>query len=134
MLCNSGLMKADESDNEVIVRGRVICVDEKKSEVSCDRKDHLFALEVVDGTRYVFVPEDSNSRIFEDERLHERELQVKAWKRGQDQLEIIKVYSIKNEQLFDVHYFCQTCNIKAFVGGLCWCCQEEFEFRETPVG
>ena len=124
---------AGEAEREVLVSGRVVCVDETGSEVPCHSDDRLFALKAADGRRHLFIPEDSNSRIFEDKRLHARELQVRAWNRGQNRLEIIKVYSIKNGQLFTIHYFCSTCNIKAFVGGLCWCCQEEFEFRETPV-
>jgi len=133
LLCSAGLGKTGESEKEVVLRGHVLCVDETKSVVPCDRADHLFALQVADGERFVFVPEDPNTRIFEDMRLHDRELQVRAWKRGEDRLEIIKVYSIKDGRLFDIHYFCPTCNIKAFVGGLCWCCREDFEFREVPV-
>jgi len=134
LLCSSGLCKAGESEKEIVLRGSVICVDETRSEVSCESDNRLFALKVADGRKFIFDPDDSNSRIFKDKRLHARELQVKAWDRGADRLEVIKVYSIKDGQLFDIHYFCQTCNITAFVGGLCWCCQEEFEFRETPVG
>jgi len=127
------LVEASELDKEIVLRGHVICVDDSNSEVSCGDENHRFALEVADGRRFLFDPGDPNSKIFEDERLHQRELQVKAWRQDRDQLEIIKIYSIKNDQLFDIYYFCRTCNIKAFVGGLCWCCQEEFEFRETPV-
>jgi hypothetical protein len=117
---------------EIVLRGSVVCLDETGSEVSCGRDRYIFALKVANGSQFTFLPEDPSSRMFEDERLRQRELQVRAWLRGSDGLEIIKVRSVKGHQLYDVHYFCSTCNIKAFVGGLCWCCQEEFEFREIP--
>jgi len=133
LFCASGQCMALEVDKEVVLRGRVICVDQDIMETSCESEDHSFALKVNDGRKFVFLPDDPNSKVFEDQRLHQRELQINAWDRGQNRLEIIKVYSVKEGRLFDIHYFCSICNIKAFVGGLCWCCQEEFEFRETPV-
>ena len=130
------LLAVGESDivkKEVVVRGSVACVNASGSEISCHGDDRLFALRTTDGNQFFFLPEDPNSRMFEDERLHQRELEVTGWSRGGNRLEIIKVHSVKDGQLFDIHYFCSVCNIKAFVGGLCWCCQEEFEFREVRL-
>jgi hypothetical protein len=128
-----GSGESEMKEKEVVLRGNVVCVDETGFDISCQYEDRFFALKVEDGTRFIFLPEDPSSRMFEDDRFHHRELQVRAWNRGSNRLEIIKVFSVKDDRLFDVYYFCQTCNIKAFVGGLCWCCQDEFEFREIPV-
>ena len=125
--------ESDIVKKEVVVRGSVVCVNASGSEISCHGDDRLFALRTADGSQFFFLSEDPNSRMFEDERLHQRELEVRGWLRGEDRLEIIKVHSVKNDKLFDIYYFCSTCNIKAFVGGLCWCCQEQFEFREVSV-
>lgn len=125
--------ESDSVNKEVVVRGSVVCVDESGSEISCHGDDRLFALRTADGNQLFLLPEDPNSRMFEDERLRQREVEIRGWPRGKNRLEIIKVHSVKDGQLFDIHYFCSVCNIKAFVGGLCWCCQEEFEFREVSV-
>jgi len=125
--------ESDIAKKEILVRGRVVCVDASGSEISCQADERLFALRTDDGSEFFFLSEDPNSRMFEDERLHQRELEVRGWLRGEDRLEIIKVHSVKNDKLFDIYYFCPTCNIKSFVGGLCWCCQKQFEFREVSV-
>jgi len=111
LICIGGSCMALEADKEVVLRGRVVCVNEDRMEVSCESEGRLFALKVDDGRKFIFLPKDPNSRVFEDQRLHQRELQVKAWDRGQNQLEIIKVYSVKDGKLFDINYFCHTCNL-----------------------
>jgi len=133
MFCGGRQGNEGKSLQEVVLRGRVICVDKAGTQVSCRRDDRRFALRVADGRTFEFLQDDPNSMMFDDHRIRKRTLQVRGWRRGGNSLEIIKVHSLKDDQLFDIHYFCQTCNIKAFVGGLCWCCQEEFELREVSV-
>jgi rubrerythrin len=48
-------------------------------------------------------------------------------------LELIKVQSIREGKLYDIYYFCEICNIREYAPGLCPCCRNELEFRETPV-
>jgi hypothetical protein len=122
-----------DSEKNIELKGKVICLDERESEVACSPGHPVFGFKADGGEIYTILPEDPNSRMFEDKRLRQRELLVKAWIDGSNRLEIIKVYAVKDDQLFDVYYFCSICNIKAFIGGLCWCCQEEFEFKEVPV-
>ena len=126
--------ETEMTEKELVVGGTVVCLDQVGSEASCSEESDLFALKTADGRRFTFRPEDPNSKMFRDERLRKRELQVRAWHSGPGELEIIKVHSVIGDQLHDVHYFCSTCNIKTSVGGLCWCCREEFEFREIPLG
>jgi rubrerythrin len=69
--------------------------------------------------------------MFTDSRVRQRDLQVTARLRVGDHLEIIKVQSIKDGKLYDIIYFCEVCNIRAYAPGLCPCCRNELEFRET---
>ena len=61
-----------------------------------------------------------------------RRFQITARLHSGDQLEIIKVQSVKEGKLYDIHYYCDVCSITAYVPGLCPCCRNELEFRETP--
>jgi hypothetical protein len=70
--------------------------------------------------------------VFADSRVRQRELQITARAHARDELEIIKVQSIKAGKLYDIFYYCDVCSITAYVPGLCPCCRNELEFRETP--
>jgi hypothetical protein len=119
-------------DKEFIVRGRIICLDGSGQVETCTDGSTRYAIRNDTDTFY-FLPEDHKARIFQDSRVREREIEVTGWLRDANQLEIIRVYSVKQGKRFEIQYFCSVCNIKAFVGGVCWCCQDEFEFREVPV-
>ena len=114
------------------VRGRIICLDTSGRPQKCSASSDEFAIRCTKSV-YFFLAEDHKARIFTDPLVRQREIEVEGWLRGSNQLEIIRVFSIKEGARFEIQYFCSVCNIKAFVGGLCWCCQQEFEFREVPV-
>lgn len=117
---------------EVTLRGRVICVDQTGEKIECTDENNRYALRTHEGQDFYFLESDTKSAMFDDPRVRARELEVTAWL-NQEGLEIIKIYSIRDGQLYDIHYFCELCQIKAYVGGPCWCCQKEFELVEEPV-
>jgi len=119
-------------DKEFIVRGRILCLDESGNSETCTDESTRYAIRSDTDTFY-FLPDDHKAQIFRDSRVREREIEVAGWRRDANHLEIIRVYSVKEGKRFEIQYFCSVCNIKAFVGGVCWCCQDEFEFREVPV-
>lgn len=120
----------------VVVRGHAVCLDalgrDEESFLGCSEANHNFGFESKSGKLYKFPPTDPMTAIFTDNRVRQRELQISARLHSGDQLEIIKVQSVKEGKLYDVFYFCDVCNIKAYVPGLCPCCRSELEFRETP--
>jgi hypothetical protein len=120
----------------VVIRGRAVCLDalgrDEESLLGCSEANHHFGFETKSGKLYKFGPADPMTPIFTDNRVRQRELQLSARVHSGDQLEIIKVQSVKEGKLYDVFYFCDVCNIKAYVPGLCPCCRAEMEFRETP--
>jgi len=120
----------------VVARGHVVCLDSLDRPVdslfSCGNGAARFGLTSRDGKLYKFSPGDAMISVFSDSRVRERELQITGTLHAPNTLEIIKLQSVKDGKLFDIYYFCELCNIKAYTPGLCPCCRNELEFRETP--
>ena len=124
----------DEDHGLVVIRGRAVCLDAGGRPVdslfACTTNSR-FGFASKDGKLYKFLPTDTTG-MFTDIRVRQRDLQVTARLHGDAQLEIINVQSIKAGKLYDIYYFCEVCNIKAYAPGPCPCCRNELEFRETP--
>jgi hypothetical protein len=133
MTGSAASLEGGNSIRDVEVQGKVICIDESRHEIPCSDAPTRFGFLTRSEERYFFMTDDYRARMFQDGRVRERELVVKGLLRPQNQIEITKVWSVKDGKRFDIYYFCAVCNIKAHVGGLCWCCQEDFELREEPV-
>jgi hypothetical protein len=117
----------------VELRGRAVCVDAAGHRQACGRDPERFALESADGALHPFAPEDVLAAIFKDARVRDRDLAIRARPRADGVLEIVKVYSVKQGKLHDVHYYCEVCAITAYAPGPCPCCRREMELRETPL-
>ncbi|GAB4116213.1 MAG: hypothetical protein Kow001_17020 [Acidobacteriota bacterium] len=118
---------------EVALRGHVECIGPDRQSVPCRSDSRDFAFRTESGERYFFLADDDRTRMFHDPRVREKLLEIRAWDRGGGNLELVRVYSIKDGKLFDLHYYCSVCSIRSYAGGPCWCCQQEFELRETPL-
>jgi len=125
----------DRDHSFVILRGRAVCLDAFDKPVdspfACSDTNPRFGFASKDGKLYRFPQTDSMITVFTDSRVRERELQITARLRESNQLETIKVQSVKDGKLYDIYYFCDICNIRAYTPGLCPCCRNELEFRET---
>ena len=119
-----------------VIRGRAVCLDAAGREVSslfgCPGTGGRFGFASKDGKLYKFLPTDTMTQLFTDPRVRQRELQIAARLHAADQLEVIKVQSVKEGKLYDIFYYCEVCSITAYVPGLCPCCRNELEFRERP--
>ena len=120
----------------VVVLGRAVCLDstgrEGDSFFGCDDANHSFGFASKAGKLYKFLPGDAMTAMFTDIRVRQRELQVTARLHSGSRLEVIKVQSVKEGKLYDIFYYCDVCNIKSYAPGLCSCCRNELEFKETP--
>jgi hypothetical protein len=124
--------QAKDQASKLVLRGRIVCLDPAgAARAQCNEGDR-FAL-LAGGKLYTFLAEDAATGMFTDSRVRERELQITALARSRDQMEIIKVHSLKQGKLYDIYYFCEVCNITAYVPGPCTCCREEMELKETPA-
>ena len=119
-----------------VLRGRAVCLDaagrEADSLFGCNESARRFGFASKDGRLYKLSATDAMTEMFTDIRVRQRELQISARLLAGDRLEVIKVQSIKEGKLYDIFYFCEVCNIKAYAPGLCPCCRNDLEFRETP--
>jgi hypothetical protein len=114
------------------LRGRVVCVSAPAEVRPCGEETNRFALQPAEGSLRLFSVSDILSRMFEDERVRERELVVRA-RPTPEGLETIKVYSIHDGKLCDLDYFCEVCNIVAYAPGPCPCCRRPLVLRERPM-
>jgi hypothetical protein len=124
-----------EAYSLTVIRGRAVCLDAAGHKIEslfgCPGGSR-FAFASRDGKLYGFLPTDTMTPVFTDNRVRQRELQITARLRAGDKLEIIKLQSVKEGKLYDIFYYCDVCSITAYVPGLCPCCGNELEFRETP--
>ena len=125
-----------DSASLTVLQGRVLCFDGSGRELSplfdCKEPDARFEMRAKDGKVYSFLAGDTEAAVFTDGRVRQRDLQITAKLHPGNRLELIKVQSIKDGKLYDIYYYCQICNIRAYAPGLCPCCRNELEFRETP--
>ena len=47
--------------------------------------------------------------------------------------EVVKLFTVRDGQVYKVRYFCDICNITAVPPGPCACCQGPTEFQEIPA-
>ncbi|MFY9557263.1 MAG: hypothetical protein WAV20_05875 [Blastocatellia bacterium] len=132
----TAIHSAGQDNGLVVLRGRAVCLDSGDRPVDplfgCKETNNRFGFASKDGRLYKFLATDIMTAVFTDTRVREREIQLTARLQPGSQLEIIKVQSVKAGKIYDIYYFCEVCNIRAYVQGLCPCCRNELEFRETP--
>jgi hypothetical protein len=121
----------------MVLRGHVVCLDANgkplDSVLGCNGPGVRYAFLDRNGGRHDVAATDVSAAIFTDVRVRQRELQITAQLTSKKQLELIRVQSIREGKLYDLYYFCELCNIRAYAPGLCPCCRNEMEFRETPA-
>ncbi|MGE0128650.1 MAG: hypothetical protein AB7U82_11270 [Blastocatellales bacterium] len=136
------LPAAAQAENEapaVSLRGRVICYTEelqKSYQVipDCETRGHVYTLKTGDGKLYPLLPVDMAAAAWMDERYRQRDLQITARLfPNTNFIEVIKFQSWRDGKLHDLYYFCDVCNITSHKPGPCECCQDPFQFRETPA-
>src|SRR5947207_11207784 len=116
--------------DSIDLRGRAVCLDRTGHRQPCGSAPRRFALQDAEGRLHRFLPADELARIFEDPRVRDRDLLVRARETAAHALEIIKVFSVKDGKLDDLRYYCDICHINAYVPGPCPCCGREVELLE----
>jgi hypothetical protein len=121
------------ADELLELRGRAVCLDDGAVPRECGPGPNRFGLVSPVGKVHPFRAGDVLAGILEDARVRDQELLVRARQDPAGGLAIVKAYSIKLGKVHDVHYFCDVCNVTAYAPGLCPCCRQEMELRETPL-
>lgn len=117
-------------------RGKVVWMAEAlrrrfEIRVDDDVSQSLVALETESGELLPIV-KDARGRGFHlDERLHDVEMEIFARRfDGSPMLQVLKVYTIKDEKRYELDYWCDTCAIAMFELKACECCQGPTRIRE----
>ena len=103
-----------------------------KSEYDCEMDGGRYALITAQGIMYLFDTSDQRALIFREPRVRDKTMRIHG-QLSDNELTIVNLYSISGGVPHRMYYRCEVCNITAYAPGPCWCCQEDFEFRETPV-
>ena len=133
LIAAPAVTRAGRDGREVIVSGRAVCLKDGEPGPAADCSfGEQFGIEAPDGTIHPLDPTDLRVEILTDERISRHPLEVALWE--EDGLgKIIRLYTIQDGETVEPYYFCFTCNITSHLPGPCWCCQEEFEFKERPA-
>jgi hypothetical protein len=125
----------DENSKPIVLHGKAACLDTAGRRLTvdhdCSGPHHRFGLETADGKLYLFLTADTATAVFVDPAVRQRELQITARRQSNGQLELIKVQSLRDGELYDVSYYCEVCNITTYAPGLCPCCRDELKLIET---
>ena len=128
---------AAEEYKEIIVRGRIVCVDRSGKKLTgegvCDLHKQKLGFAAADGKLFTFWHEDTLGAMLADPRVTKHLLQLIARLHLNDQLETIRIQAVREAKLYDLFYFCHVCNITAYAPGPCPCCYQELEFIERPA-
>ena len=69
----------------------------------------------------------------QDKRLDGREVHLEGIAKPDGSFEVHWLYTLHQGKLFQVRYYCATCNIVALGPGNCVCCQQPTALQEIPA-
>lgn len=87
-----------------------------------------------DGKIYPLVKDNGSRLFYKDKRLLRRPMRLTArLTPGSTLLQVVQTHSYHKGQLHEVYYWCDICTIRGFQPGICDCCGDPMELRETPA-
>ncbi len=97
--------------------------------------DRGLALATVgDGAAHPLAEDGASRMLFLDGRLRNRTVRLTALREpGSGTLRVVRVQTVKGGEVYDVDYWCETCQISQMQPGGCVCCGDELELRERPA-
>ena len=115
-------------DDLVTHRGRIVFLPG-------DDADHSkpIRFQAVSGETFDLILEPDNFHAIHDELLKDRLWEFEGRVRDGAELEVRKMFSIKDGKRFKVTYYCEICHIVSYRPGRCMCCQEDVELQEIPA-
>lgn len=92
------------------------------------------ALETTDGQLVPIVKDSRGRGFWLDERLHDQDMELVVRQRpGLPWVQVISVYTIRDDQTYELDYWCDICAIPMFELKPCECCQGETRLRERAA-
>ena len=136
-------VRAEESPKrqkvqEMEFHGKVVCLAEEMHRLyEADlptNHDHVYGFRTVDGNFYTLLRTKYSEALFVDKTVREKELILKGRIFPDTRLlEVTRMRSIRNGQVYDLYYYCSICSIKTVAPSPCMCCQGPVELTEKPI-
>jgi hypothetical protein len=123
------------SDKNTFYTGKVVPLADvlAKQGVKIDPDQHMLVLQADEGKLFPLLKDDGSRMFFKDARLLNRPMRLNARPvQNTPFLQVINVHSIVKGKLHEVYYWCDVCTIKRMEAGICDCCGDPMDFRETP--
>ena len=123
---------------EVRIRGHLVCLAEAmhdlyRADLAADH-EHLYGFKATNGEFYTLLRTNLSEALFVDERLHQKMLIITGRTFPKTHLlEAIRLQSVRDEVVYDLYYYCDTCAIRTAAPGDCVCCQAPVELVEKPA-
>ena len=112
---------------DAVVRGHVVA---PSGQPDTDRS-LIFLTD--DGQRLTLSGDEYSTSQLLDKRLKDRHWELRGVAKADSAFDVLRLFTIKDGELFRVTYFCAICNIRSYNAGPCMCCQEETELQELPI-
>ncbi|HWC00967.1 MAG TPA: hypothetical protein VG672_29875 [Bryobacteraceae bacterium] len=108
-----------ESPKSVSVRGKLVQAPNQPP-----------VLQTAGNQRIILEGDEGTQKVLTDKRLNGFDLEAKGHFVGPDKFQVDPLFTKamfvhKNGHLKVITYWCDTCSIRTYAPGPCWCCQEE---------
>lgn len=119
LVCLLGVTCFADSPKPVSIRGKLTQVPNQPP-----------VLVTADQKRIILEGDEGTQKVLTDKRLNGFDLEAKGHFLGPDKFAVDPLYTKamyvhKDGHLKVITYWCDTCSIRTYAPGPCWCCQEE---------
>lgn len=122
------------AEASLVVNGTLVCLDVASKETACQGKPSTFGLRASHGELYPLKKHENVEALYHEKRLLTREFRLTLRRDAASKaFEMVKAQLVRDGRVYDFHYFCEVCNITTHAPGLCMCCREETDYRETSA-
>jgi len=127
------LQKAPTLGANVVVTGHLVCLDGSLRETACAPAPGTFGLKVHGDKIYPLRKHENVDALFVEKRLQTRDFKLTLRKEAEPSpwFELVKAQLIRGGKVYDFYYFCDVCNITTHAPGICLCCRQETDYRES---
>lgn len=94
---------------------------------------HALVFVTDQGQKLALEGDEYSTSQLTDPELEDRYWELRGHLKPSGVFEVMRLFTVKDDKLFRVTYFCVICNIRSHHHGPCMCCQDETELQELPV-
>jgi hypothetical protein len=115
----------------IVVRGKMVCVDQRNKEIRCEAGQIKKGLITDSGEIFPLKLDKKVITLNQEKRFQTDLFQLTLQKpTGLPAYEVLKAQLIRQGHVYDYYYYCPVCNITSFTLGPCMCCQGEMEYHD----